>query len=346
MQAQTPPGPLVQLNEKLAPSASSGMPLGALLGMIGGVLVGTWALSRLIRVRPLSTLPAPRPATDYEGALARVSALQAQDRGRVNGVCRSRLLTHGAKTHKAVALLHGLTNCPAQYVQFAQMLYERGYNVLLPRLKYHGLERDSFDFNDLTAEEMVAGASEASDILHGLGDERILLGFSAGGAAAAWAAQFRGDLDRVILVAPALALKGAPMPLQRILVRALGALPSRSLWWDPILKHEYAGLPHAYPRAGTHVVSELLRLGMIVEVQAGRQIYAARSVTLITNPNDEVVNNGRALRAAKEWRRQGVLVEEYTFPKEWGLIHDLFDPAKAEQQIDRTYPQLIEWLRL
>jgi len=299
-----------------------------------------------MRVAPLKVQPAPHPAHDYADALARVEALQAQDLADTNPVCRTTLLTHGHKTPRAVALLHGLTNCPAQFAQFGQLLHDRGMNVLMPRMKYHGLARDSFDFNHLTAEEIVMLAAESSDILHGLGEETILIGFSTGGSGAAWAAQHRGDLDRVVLVAPALALRGVPVALQRPLANLLAWMPATSIWWDPVRKFDLPGPPHAYPRAGSTVVSQLLRLGLLVHRQARRQVFAARNVTVITNPNDETVDNTRTYAVLKEWRRQGMVVEEWRFPNAWGLVHDLFDPTKVEQQIERTYPQLLEWLRL
>lgn len=314
-----------------------------------GAAIGTvaaLALSQLMRVPPLRVQPVARPAPDYAGAMARVAALQTQERTAVNSVCRTHLLTHGQKTRRAVALLHGLTNCPAQFVKFGETLHARGMNVLMPRMRYHGLARDSFDFNRLTAEEIVTLAAETSDILHGLGEETILLGFSTGGNGAAWAAEHRGDLDRVVLVAPALALAGAPYLLQRPITNLLRWMPGRSIWWDPERKFDALGPPHAFPRAGTTVVGELLRLGLLVHRHAQRQVFAARAVTVVINPNDEVVDNRRTFAVMKEWRRQGMAVEEWRFPKEWGLVHDIFDPMKIEQQTERSYPQLISWLGL
>lgn len=315
------------------------------LGAAAGTLAGL-AIARLLRVPPLKVLPAPRPAQDYDSALARIATVQKQDGVDVNRVCRTDLLTHGHKTPRAIALLHGLTNCPAQFVQFGKLLHARGMNVYMPRMQYHGLARDSFAFNRLTAEEIVLLAAETSDILHGLGEETILLGFSTGGTGAAWAAQHRADLDRVILVAPALALHGVPPVLQRPLSNLLTWIPPTSIWWDPERKFDASGPSHAYPRAGSTVVGQLLRLGLLLRREAERQVFAARAVTVITNPNDEVVDNAPTHRVMQEWRRQGMTVEEHHFPAEWGLVHDIFDPEKVEQQIDRTYPQLLAWLNL
>src|SRR5579864_3405863 len=71
-------------------------------------------------------------ASDYDTALERFARLESIDEDPINPVCRSQLLTHGHKTERVIVLIHGLTNCPRQYVQFAPLLYKRGYNVLVP----------------------------------------------------------------------------------------------------------------------------------------------------------------------------------------------------------------------
>lgn len=74
------------------------------------------------------------PATDYEQALARFAELLAQEKeiAAFNPDCHSQLLTHGRKMERAIILMHGMTNCPAQYAELAPRFLERGYNVLIP----------------------------------------------------------------------------------------------------------------------------------------------------------------------------------------------------------------------
>jgi len=77
--------------------------------------------------------PRPRPAHDYAEALLLVAALAPRtpgDRERV----RTELLTHGVRTPRVIVLFHGVTNCPAQFDSLGRLLYERGANVLIPRL--------------------------------------------------------------------------------------------------------------------------------------------------------------------------------------------------------------------
>ena len=171
------------------------------LGLLGLFGAAAW---RLTRLQPIRDIPAPRPVWDYAAALQRVQEMQERDLFWVRPGCRTQLLTHGTRTPLAIGLLHGFTNCPAQHRAFADLLHAQGHNVLLPRLSHHGLERLAPDFARLTAEEMVALASDVADTLHGLGERTLLIGFSLGGAMAAWAAQHRGDLDHVAIVAPRL----------------------------------------------------------------------------------------------------------------------------------------------
>ena len=81
----------------------------------------------------------PDPAADYGEALRRVAAAEARDGPEISPECRTRLMTHGARTARAVVLLHGLTNCPEQFRALGERLYERGANVYIPRLPEHGL---------------------------------------------------------------------------------------------------------------------------------------------------------------------------------------------------------------
>ena len=125
----------------------------------------------------------------------------------ISTACRSILLTHGQRTEKAVVLFHGYTNCPQQFRELGQILYEQGYNALIPRLPRHGLaDRKVENLSPLTAEELRECADISVDIACGLGQKAYVAGLSAGGTLSAWVAQNRGDVTRVVLIAPALGL--------------------------------------------------------------------------------------------------------------------------------------------
>jgi carboxylesterase len=310
-----------------------------------GALAAAGGAARLLfRLRPLRAVPAPRPAFDYAGAVARVAGLQAVEGDALNAACRTRLLTHGDTADKAIALLHGFTNCPQQFSQLAERFFALGYNVLVPRLPRHGLaDRAAPGFERLTAEELVVLTAETVDILHGLGRRTMLFGFSLGGLMAAWAAQNRASLDHVALVSPALALQGFRLPAQRAYGNLLLTLPDKFIWWDPVRKEEAGGPAHAYPGVSSRALGQLMRLAAIVRAQAGRQPYAARAVTVVTNPCDDTVDNRGVAGVVANWRRLGVPVHTHEFPATWGLIHDIIDPAQEKQQVAAVYPRLVEW---
>ena len=211
------------------------------------MLVGatTYAGYRLWRIEPPRIECAPNPAHDYDDAMARLAARRAQEGARVNPVCRTRALTHGHRTSHAIALFHGMTSCPQQFQQLAEDLHRAGYNVLLPRLPRHGLDRLSTDLAKLTLEELTLAACESLDILHGLGEKTTVMGLSAGGALAAWCAQNRADLDRAICVSPALGFPAVPLWAARLYANGLAMLPNFFQWWDADLKETIPNPPHA-----------------------------------------------------------------------------------------------------
>src|SRR5262249_34407815 len=124
----------------------------------------------------------PHPAATYAEAAARFEALSAKDDEQVNVVCRSQLLSHGAKVERAIVLVHGIPNCPQQYARLGPLFFERGLNVLIPRMPHHGYaDRATHDLRLLTTAELRDFADETSDIACGLGEQVIYLGLSAGG---------------------------------------------------------------------------------------------------------------------------------------------------------------------
>jgi hypothetical protein len=87
------------------------------------------------------------------GAGAAGRGLQEEANQLLNPVCHSQVLSHGRTMERAIIFMHGMTNCPQQYVELAPPFYERGYNVLIPRMPCNGLaDLDTNALMDLTAE--------------------------------------------------------------------------------------------------------------------------------------------------------------------------------------------------
>ena len=318
--------------------------LGALLALL--VLA---AVTLLWMSRPLGShdlVSHPHPAAGYDEALARFERIGRSEPADVRPVCHSYLFGHGRRTGRAIVLLHGFTNCPRQFEAFAQLLYDRGANVLVLRVPHHGL-RDPLtrDPQWLTAEELAALGDESVDIARGLGDSVTVAGLSMGGNVAAWLAQERPDLDHAVLIAPLFGVSKVWRQMTPALERGLLACPDFCVWWDDRLKERVGGPASAYPRFSTRALAQSLRLGLEVEEAARREPPHARSIQIVTVGGDGAVRNDATAEVQNAWSRNAPgRVEGYEFPIAMGLGHDLIDPLQPYQQVGRVYPVLTEMM--
>jgi alpha-beta hydrolase superfamily lysophospholipase len=284
----------------------------------------------------------PDPATGYDDALRRISAA-ARDGPDISPECRTRLMTHGTRTARAVVLLHGLTNCPEQFRALGERLYERGANVYIPRLPEHGLADRMTDVQArLDAPAMCRTTDEAVDIARGLGDSVVVVGLCIGGTMAAWAAQERADVARAVVIAPLQGLARARGPLTPPAMNLMLALPNQFVWWDDKVKTELPGPKHVYPRFSTHAVAQSLRLASVLEADAGRARPAAGAIVVVTVGSDVAVDNGAVTRLVRRWCHHGANVTTYEFPARLGLNHDIIDPEQVGGNPALVYPVLLD----
>ncbi|RME71972.1 MAG: alpha/beta fold hydrolase [Chloroflexi bacterium] len=305
------------------------------------VLLAAWVATRPLKLRRLGSRP--YPAAGYIEAVDRLEAWKSRGQHRLHPACQPILLSHGRQTERAIVFWHGLTSCPRQFYRLGKLFYERGYNVLLPRMPYHGLaDRMTTEQARLTAEDMVAFADESIDIARGLGKHVTAFGFSMGGVVGGWAAHHRGDIERLVLLAPAFWIQAFPRRFDRAIINFLLALPNRFRWWDPVAKADAPGPQYAYPRFSTHALAQMLRLGQAVQAAARRYRPVAPSILVITNPNDQAVDNRVAAEVVARWQAHGANVDTYHFDAALGLPHDLISPEQPFQQVDRVYPILLK----
>jgi esterase/lipase len=283
----------------------------------------------------------PDPATEYAGAIERFRALAALDGPEVNPVCRSTLLTHGHRTARAIALVHGITNCPAQFERFGRLLFERGYNVLLPRMPKNGYaDRMTGALSELRAEHLRAFADRVSDIVAGLGEQAIVGGLSAGGVIAAWVTQWRADIGRTVLIAPSLGLGRYWSSLQLVLLGALLRAPNIK---TQRFRRFADGPPYSYYGHSTRALGEVLRLGRATARAAHHRPPAVQDVLVITNGNDSTVNTNVTRHLVSLWQSKGLQrLTTYDFPRSDGLVHDLIDVHQRRQRTDLVYPTLLD----
>jgi carboxylesterase len=274
-----------------------------------GLVAGVGLLIRWVKnMKPFTTdslNPNPRPATSYEEALARLQTLQARDGEEVNPLCFTTLHTHGHPTENVLVYLHGFTNCPPQFPQLAPVFFEKGYNVLIPRIPLHGMQdRTPTQFGRLTAEDLAQFTDEVLDIAQGLGQKVTLLGLSLGGTMTGWAAHYRNDIDLAVLGGPLLAIKVIPRPLEKAVATVALNLPDIFMWWDPRVR---LNMPpwHAYPGYTTHAMAQSMRLAYRVKEDAVTRKPRARKALVISNAADLAVANDVIHDMINNWRKNG-----------------------------------------
>jgi esterase/lipase len=285
------------------------------------------------------------PAPTYEQALTRIQNYQAQEGGDINSVCRSQLLTHGHKTERAIVFFHGFTSCPRQFVPLGEKFFDLGYNVFLPREPHHGYQDLlTTTLKDLTAEVMIDRAGRAIDITRGLGERVTVCGLSMGGTVAAWAAQFRPDVYRAVIIAPPFEVGAIPRFIHKPFTRVVLAIPNFFVWWDPKLKEKNDRRPpFSYPRYASHALAENWKLAIDIRRAAQHEAPAAQHILVITNANDHTIRNEAVHELAELWRKRAPeCVETYEFAAEQKLRHDLIGADVPGQKVDVVYPVLIE----
>ena len=314
--------------------------LGAAMLLAGGIV-----LRKLTRAF-LNTLQRRtyNPAHSYASALERFTRVQIEEATNleVNPVCRSRLLTHGKPTDQVIILMHGMTNCPRQYHQLAQLLYKQGYNVLIPRIPHNGLANlDTDALKYLTAEELRDSCDTMVDIARGLGKHITYAGLSAGGVMAAWVAQNRADVDRVVIIAPSFTFSPrANLWLSRVCMYLMAWLPN--LMTQRVLPIK-EGPFYNYLGFATRGLGQMMRLGFAAYDAAGRRAPVAPAIVVVTNAADPAVNNRITDKLAERWRAFGeARVETYVFDAHYHLLHDIVDPLQKQQQIELVYPILLK----
>lgn len=277
----------------------------------------------------------------YEQTQDRLARFLARDHEKVGDLGRSLVFDHGRRTARAALLFHGLSASPPQFGAVAQSLFERGYNVLVPRLPRHGYsDRMSDALAQMTAEGLTSVAAESLAIARGLGDHVTVVGFSLGGLLAAHIAQHE-RVDSVIAVAPFLGILFVPSVLRMPLVRWTLSRPNRFHWWDPFLKEKQ--LPeHGYPRYSTHAVAQGLTIAHQLFESARSTPPAAERIVLVTNKREAAVNNRAVARLVSQWRRLKPRAVQTHRLEDLPLSHDIIEPKRHPELARKVLGTLVE----
>jgi pimeloyl-ACP methyl ester carboxylesterase len=218
--------------------------------------------------------------------------------------------------------------------------------VLILRAPRHGLSRIGTDdiggvglVSALDAEDLRDWVDNSVDIAAGLGGRLEVLGTSMGGTAAAWAAQARDEVDRAVIVAPLISIDGWPGWATTAFMNFFGRMPDFSLAGEADVAHEYDG-------RSTRALSQVLRLGRWVELDARDEAPLAGDIVVVLNPNDTVVDGGRVeSKLVARWVDEGAAVRVVDLPESPELPDDVIDPGMPRARPDIVEPILLELLR-
>jgi alpha-beta hydrolase superfamily lysophospholipase len=305
-------------------------------GIAWHTVVLFFGLAAFAPTRSGDLLAHPAPVRDYAAAVARIEALQTREDSIVAPGGGSILLTHGNRAPRVVVLFHGLTDSPLQYYALAQWLFAQGDNVFVPRLPHHAERAGNIaTMARLTAQELRDLGDQSVDVARGLGDTIIVSGLSAGGTIAAWVGQYRSDVQRVVLVAPALEVTHVPSLLHGAVLRLALRVPNLTRA-SPRDSTE----PDREPGWATHAVAQTLKLGVAVRNAAAERPPAVRELSILLNAHDRTIANGAAIDLARRWRRRGARTWVYVLPDSLRLPHDVIDPRHPGSSVGAVYPVL------
>jgi esterase/lipase len=291
------------------------------------------ACARPPEAREVSRPIAPPP--DYADAVARVARRQAADDSVVAPGGRSILLTHDRRTPRAFVLLHGFTNSPTQFQDVGARLFAiTGDNVYIPRLPRHA-ERQApvHALSRVRADELTMFADSVVDAARGLGDSVVVVGMSAGGAITAWIAQWRPEVQRAVLIAPALGAGLLSDDYGREIVEIASIIPNVTRTTKPDTTR-----PDMVQGTTSRGLAEVLGLGHRVRDQAVQFRPRVKDIVFLLNERDRTVSEKAALSLAQQWFDHGARVVVYKFPASARLPHNVMEQTGRGGNTEMVYP--------
>lgn len=266
--------------------------------------------------------------------------LVARDHPGVAEKGRTLAYVHGARRPRSVVLLHGMSASPAQFERVAADLFDRGHNVVVPRLPRHGhADRLSTALERLRAEDLYAAVADYMSVAQELGERVTVAGFSLGGLLAAWIGQHY-EIDRCVPIAPFFGIACIPNRLMNTVAERLLRLPNRFHWWNPVLRDKHIAAC-GYPRYATHAIAHSYRIARGVLDEALTTAPGAEHVTIITNAAEIAVNNYAIRRLYRRWHRHRPDAVELSVLTGLPLSHDIVSPLRPWRLADRVHPTLL-----
>ena len=271
----------------------------------------------------------------YEEAVSAIKALAAAAPATVRRNCTLQLLEHGRPTERVFVLLHGLSNCPAQFSELGRQLFERGHNVLIPLLPYHGRKTD---WRPSGVALLATVCLKVETRLPIWRESR-----PKGCRGQPFGQRCHGGLDGT--KSKRLIQNGSPCSVfcsfqfTRLDLDTSRASPSSTsqhvfLVGSPA-KENLAGPPYAYPRFPTRVIGETMFLGRVVLDESRVLPPQCPSILTVTSASDIAANNIVTEQLVANWRAlRPAGIETFEFPADQQIPHDFIDPNQTNQRID------------
>ena len=280
----------------------------------------------------------------YLKSVERIQGMQKLDGSDVSLDGRLIFLTHGFTKPRAIIFFHGNTNSPLQFESLGKLFFQKGYNVLIPRVPHHGLkDRMTGDLAHLTVKELITLCNTSVDIASGLGEHITVVGFSMGANMSAWVAQNRGDVNKAVIIAPFWGWKGLPTYFFKPFIFFLSIMPNKFVWWDKNAKMALMGPTSSYFGFSTRAVGQIMDLGWAVMKAAGCSAPRTKSIVVVTSALDDAVDERNLDKIVNVWRgHTGVTVTRFKFDNDAGVLHDMIDPQQPYEKTAMVYPKLIE----
>jgi len=309
----------------------------ALILVIGAVL--------LTRVPEFQSIPNPAKTFDeaktfFENLRRNEAKLPLSAEG-----C-SRLLDHGTKTPRAIVLLHGLTNCPEQFLPLARILHSLGANVIIPRARYAGFaDRLNTIQGHQSGQDLLDQAAVGLDIAAGLGERVSVVGISGSAIAGAWMAQHRDGVSEFVLIAPFFSLDSIPAPLVDTGAAVLSVIPNFYQWWDSEKKENLAGPKYAYPRFGSRCMASTIQLSRNVRQNLAHLPLRIEALHFLITASDTAANNPLTQEIAASLAKSHTATITFDeFPAELNIPHDMIDPSQPHANTEIAYKKILELL--
>lgn len=156
---------------------------------------------------------------------------------------------------------------------------------------------------------------------------------------AAWVAQYRADVDRAILIAPAFTIdRHLSVNGSKLVMYLFYLLPNIM---TQHFRHMH-GSPFGYRGFATRSLAVMMRMGFSAYDAALKLKPAVQSVLVVTNASDHSMNNGIIRSLVQRWQKRGLrYCEMYEFDASHHLPHDIIGTQNPRQQVAFVYPILL-----